>query len=196
MPSFDPQTALLVVDIQNDFAHPDGSLYVAGADAVIQYVNRAIEAAASAGALIVYTQDWHPAHTPHFERDGGIWPVHCVADSWGAQFHEVLRSDAGPVVRKGVDGQDGYSGFTTRDPLSGAQESTELEEILLEAGVERCVIVGLATDYCVRETAIDACRLGYEVLVPASGVAAVNLAPGDGDAAFEAMAEAGAVIGR
>ena len=194
MPSFDPQTALIVVDIQNDFAHPDGSLFVAGAADVIANANAQIARANDAGALVVYTQDWHPADTPHFEKDGGLWPVHCVGDAWGAEFHEALTLDAGPVVRKGVDGNDGYSGFTTRDPQSGNQQATELEEILLEAGVERCVVLGLATDYCVKETVLDACRLGFEVLVPRSCVAAVNLADGDGDAALLAMAESGALI--
>ena len=116
MPAFNPRTALIVVDIQNDFAHPDGSLYVNGAAAVVTFANAAISEATESGALVVYTQDWHPEHTPHFERDGGIWPIHCVGDTWGAEFHEDLIIDAGPVVRKGVDGNDGYSGFTARDP--------------------------------------------------------------------------------
>ncbi len=196
MPQFDSSTALIVVDVQNDFAHPDGSLYVAGAAEVVANANRAIARATGAGALVVYTQDWHPGHTPHFEQDGGIWPVHCVADTWGARFHDDLTTAAGPTVRKGVDGNDGYSGFTTRDPRSGAQQPTDLEDILLDAGVERCVVVGLATDYCVRETVLDACRLGYEVLVPTDAVAAVNLLPGDGEAALAAMTDAGALVDR
>ena len=194
MPAYDSQTALIVVDVQNDFAHPDGSLAVSGAFGVITYANRAIADASRAGALVVYTQDWHPHHTPHFEQDGGIWPVHCVGDTWGAEFHAGLTRVAGPTLRKGVDGNDGYSAFNTRDPQSGAQQQTELEEILLEAGVERCVVVGLATDYCVKETVLDACRLGFEVLVPREGVAAVNLEDGDGDDALAAMAESGALI--
>ncbi|MDE2708292.1 MAG: isochorismatase family protein [Chloroflexi bacterium] len=194
MPAYDPQTALIVVDIQNDFAHPDGSLYVRGAEQVVVNANRAIAEATDAGALVVYTQDWHPADTPHFEKDGGIWPVHCVGDTWGAQFHDELISDAGPVVRKGVDGNDGYSGFTTRDPQSGDERATDLEDTLLKAEIERCVVVGLATDYCVKETVLDACRQGFEVLVPTNSVAAVNLQPADGDAALTAMSEAGAVI--
>lgn len=194
MPAYDPQTALIVVDVQNDFAHSDGSLFVVGAEQVVSTVNRAIAEATDAGAPVIYTQDWHPASTPHFEKDGGIWPVHCVADTWGAQFHDDLTLDAGPTVRKGVEGNDGYSGFTTRNPQSGTQQQTELEDILLEAGVERCVIVGLATDYCVKETVLDACRLGFEALVPRSCVAAVDLQDGDGDAALTAMAESGALI--
>lgn len=194
MPAYDSQTALIVVDVQNDFAHPDGSLFVHGASSVVAQANDQIVRATESGALVVYTQDWHPPDTPHFEKDGGIWPVHCVRDTWGAQFHADLTTDAGPVVAKGVDGNDGYSGFTTRDPQSGDQHPTALEDILLEAEIERCVVVGLATDYCVKETVLDACRLGFEVLVPRTGVAAVNLEPGDGDAALTAMAESGALI--
>ena len=196
MPAYDSRTALIVVDVQNDFADPDGSLSVRGADTVIAACNREIAAALSAGATIVYTQDWHPQHTPHFEPDGGIWPVHCVADSWGAQLHPGLRSDAGLVVRKGVDGEDGYSGFSRRDPLSGEPSSTELESLLRERGLTHIVVAGLATDYCVRSTAADAVDLGFAVSVVADTVAAVNLEPGDGDAALTALAAAGVAIER
>lgn len=196
MPTFDPSTALIVVDIQNDFAHPDGSLYVNGAARVVTSANSAIDAASSAGALVIYTQDWHPPATPHFEKDGGIWPVHCVANTWGAEFHDDLMTVPGPVVRKGAEGNDGYSGFTTRDPVTGTAEPTDLEDMLLQAGVEQCVVVGLATDYCVKETVLDACQLGFEVLVPLDAVAAVNLSPRDGAEAIDAMVVAGAVIER
>ena len=194
MPAYDPQTALIVVDVQNDFAHADGSLFVGGAERVIANVNAEIAHASATGGVIVYTQDWHPATTPHFEKDGGLWPVHCVADSWGARFHDDLVRGGGAVVRKGADGNDGYSGFTTRDPRSGAEHSTELEDILREHGVERCVVVGLATDYCVKETVLDARRLGFDVLVPTAAMAAVDLHAGDGAAALAAMADAGALI--
>ena len=194
MPTFDPQTALIVVDIQNDFAHPDGSLYVSGAAGVIKHANIAIAEASEVGALVVYTQDWHPEHTPHFATDGGLWPVHCVADTWGAQFHDDLIIDAEEIVRKGVDGSDGYSGFTTRDPQTGDQTPTTLESLLGSAGIERCVVLGLATDYCVKETAADAQRLGFAVVVPAAGVAAVNVQPDDGKTALSELAELGVNI--
>ncbi|MYH40956.1 MAG: isochorismatase family protein, partial [Chloroflexi bacterium] len=110
---YDARTALVVVDVQNDFAHPEGSLYVAGAEEAIAAANREIERAQGAGALVAYTQDWHPEHTPHFARDGGIWPVHCVAGSWGSRLHDDLLADpSAPRVRKGIGGEDGYSGFT------------------------------------------------------------------------------------
>ncbi len=194
MLQFDSHTALIVVDIQNDFAHPNGSLRVPHADRVIAQANAAITDASVHGALVAYTQDWHPEHTPHFERDGGIWPVHCVGDSWGAAWHSDLTVGAGPVVRKGVDGDDGYSGFTTRDPQSGHTTATALEQILREAGVTRCIVVGLASDYCVKETALDAHRLGFDVVVPTEHVAAVDVQPGDGQRALDDLAARGILI--
>jgi nicotinamidase/pyrazinamidase len=191
--AFDPTTALIVVDVQNDFALPNGSLYVAGGESIIPFVNDVIADAEEGGALIVYTQDWHPPSTPHFQKDGGIWPVHCVADTWGADFHSGLDV-VGPTVRKGTGGEDGYSGFTVRDPDSGAKESTGLEQLLRQQGVTRVVVVGLATDYCVKETVLDACSAGFEVIVLADGIRPVNLESGDGARAVAAMVEAGAGI--
>ncbi len=193
MVAYDERTALIVVDVQNDFADPKGSLYVPGGEQVVPVVNREIERARNAGALVVYTQDWHPASTPHFQKDGGIWPVHCVQESWGAQFHPDLRVD-GPVVRKGIGGEDGYSGFSVRDPKSGETSQTGLERLLRERGIEKVVIVGLATDYCVKETAIDAARLGFQTTVLREGIRAVNLQPGDEERALEAMRTAGVNI--
>ncbi len=190
MISYDPATALIVVDVQNDFADPGGSLYVRGGEDVIDVVNAEIERARAAGAPVFYTQDWHPASTPHFAKDGGTWPVHCVAGSWGAEFHPRLVV-AGEVVRKGTGGEDGYSGFTQRDPTSGEEEPTGLEALLRDAQVQRVVVVGLATDYCVRATALDAVRLGFDTTVLRDAVAAVDLEPGDGDRALEEIAEAG-----
>jgi nicotinamidase/pyrazinamidase len=193
MPQYDSDTALLVVDLQNDFADPKGSLYVRGGDEVVPLANREIGRAAAAGAKVVYTQDWHPETTPHFAKDGGIWPVHCVRDTWGAQFHPELHVE-GPVVRKGSGGEDGYSGFSMRHPISGEATPTELEAVLRRGGVSRLVICGLATDYCVKETAIDGLAKGFEVHVLPEAVRAVELEPGDGERAIEAARRAGAVI--
>src|SRR5207247_4101000 len=132
------------------------------------------------GAHVAYTQDWHPQHTPHFAQDGGIWPVHCVQDTWGASLHPDLTVD-GPVVRKGSNGEDGYSGFTMRDPVTGRTAPTQLEGLLRDHRIERVVIGGLATDYCVKATALDAIRLGYDTTVLADAIAAVDLEPGDGE---------------
>ena len=136
---FESNATLIVVDMQNDFAHPDGSLYVTGADSVIAEVNAQIVRSLASGARVVYTRDWHPESTPHFEKDGGIWPVHCVADSWGAAFHDRLLV-AGPEVRKGANGEDGYSGFTMRDPESGDETATGLRELLGDVGAVMVVV--------------------------------------------------------
>jgi nicotinamidase/pyrazinamidase len=188
--SYDRRTALLVVDLQNDFVDPRGSLCVQGASEVIERANAHVRLAKAAGAMIGYTQDWHPTHTPHFAQDGGIWPVHCVADSWGAQFVPSLIVD-GVVFRKGTGGEDGYSGFSVRDVDTGETRSTELGEALERSGVRRLVICGVATDYCVKETALDAVRLGYEVFVLTDAIRAVNRHPGDGDRALLAMQSVG-----
>lgn len=192
---YDPKTALVIVDVQNDFADPAGSLYVRGGETIIDAINAEIERASAAGALLVYTQDWHPSSTPHFEKDGGIWPVHCVADTWGAAFHPRLnvREDA-IFIRKGSGGEDGYSAFSVRDPATGETAPTQLEAALRERGIERIVIAGLATDYCVKETALDGRRLGFGVTILRDAVRAVDLQPGDGDRALEAVRAAGADI--
>jgi nicotinamidase/pyrazinamidase len=189
----DDRTALLVVDVQNDFADPSGSLYVRDGEHVVPVANRQIADATEAGAYVVYSQDWHPASTPHFATEGGTWPVHCVMGTWGAMFHPDLRV-VGDVVHKGDQGADGYSAFSERDPSSGETAPTILQRLLVERGVERLVICGLAADYCVVETVLDARRLGYPVEVLADGIRAVDLEPGDGDRAIERMREAGATV--
>ena len=193
MADYDAATALIVVDVQNDFADPAGSLSVGRAGRILPRINDEVAAAREAGATVVYTQDWHPESTPHFAKDGGIWPVHCVADTWGAELHPDLVVD-GEIIRKGSNGEDGYSGFTMRDPVSGAATPTPLEGMLRERDVSRVVICGLATDYCVNATALDARRLGFETQVLMNAVAAVNLRPGDDQKALTAMADAGAEL--
>ncbi len=194
---YDEKTALVVVDMQNDFADPAGSLSVAGGGQVVEAVNRELRRAREAGALVVFSRDWHPPSTPHFEKDGGIWPVHCVRDTWGAEFVDGLDVgdlDDVEIVSKGTGGEDGYSVFSVRDPRSGATSDTVLEELLRARGVERVVVVGLATDYCVKETVLDGRRRGFAVEVVREGVRPVDRAPGDGDRALEAMARAGAAV--
>ena len=195
MQRYRPGTALIVVDVQNDFADPGGRLSVAGGAGIVPVVNREIAAARDDGAIVVATQDWHPEHTPHFVTDGGIWPVHCVAGTWGAGLHPdlALPGDT-PRVRKGANGEDGYSGFTMRDPVSGETIATGLEALLRDAGIERVVVVGLATDYCVKATALDAAGLGFETAVLTDAIAAVDLKPGDGDRAIAEMRGAGIEI--
>ena len=195
MSRYDARTALVVVDLQNDFADPAGRLAVTRGDAIVPAVNDAVRDALDAGALVVATQDWHPETTPHFAKDGGVWPVHCVAGTWGAELHPSFEAPIDlPRVRKGTNGEDGYSGFTMRDPESGAELPTELEGLLRERSIERVVLCGLATDYCVMATALDAVRLGFSVTVLGEAIAAVNIGPEDGDRALAQMAEAGVRI--
>jgi nicotinamidase/pyrazinamidase len=193
MLSYDASTALIVVDVQNDFADPEGNLYVPGGEAVIPVVNDEIERARAEGGTVMYTQDWHPETTPHFAKDGGIWPEHCVMGTWGARFHPDLDV-VGEVVRKGSGGEDGYSGFSVKDPMSGDVEATALEELLRERGVERVVVVGLATDYCVKETALDALTRGFDTSVLRKATRAVDMQDGDGERALEQVQRSGGRI--
>jgi nicotinamidase/pyrazinamidase len=193
VPDYHPGVALLVVDVQNDFADPAGGLSVRGGDAIVTAVNEQIARAIAGDALVVYTQDWHPASTRHFAKDGGIWPVHCVAGTWGAELHPALAV-AGPRVRKGTNGEDGYSGFSMRDPVTGETVPTELEALLRDRGAGEVIVVGLATDYCVKATALDAVRLGFPTTVLDDAIAAVDLEEGDGDRALDELRAAGAVI--
>jgi nicotinamidase/pyrazinamidase len=189
-PVYDEHTALLVVDVQNDFADPKGTLSVQGADEVVDVANRESARARAAGALVVYTRDWHPEQTPHFEPYGGVWPVHCVRDTWGAQFHPRLEVE-GELIHKATGPEDGYSAFSVQHLPSGEVRGTGLEKLLREHGVHRLVIVGIATDYCVRESGFDAVRLGFETEVLREGVRAVDLEPGDGERAIADLVGAG-----
>jgi nicotinamidase/pyrazinamidase len=193
MITYDGETALIVVDVQNDFADPAGGLSVADGDAVVPVINKEIARAQEAGARVVYTADWHPESTPHFAKDGGIWPVHCVAGTWGAEFHPDLVVD-GPVVRKGTNGEDGYSGFTMKDPESDETMPTELAQLLRDWEVTRVVVTGLATDYCVKATALDGITEGFTVELITDAVRSVDLVEGDGAAALEEVEAAGGTL--
>ncbi len=199
-PRYDARTALLVVDMQNDFADPRGALYVRGGEEVLPVANAEIARARAAGALVVYTQDWHPPSTPHFAKDGGTWPVHCVRDTWGAELHPALdagdgRGEGGvtlrKVVRTGTGNEDGYSGFEVSAEGTGG---SGLEQLLRGHGIERLVVLGLATDYCVRATVLDARSLGFPTTVLRDGVRAVDLAAGDGERALAELRSAGATV--
>lgn len=195
MAEYDARTALIVVDMQNDFADPGGHLYVREGEQIVPIVNKEIARAREAGALVVYTQDWHPESTPHFEKDGGVWPVHCVQGTWGAELHPDLAPlDGAELLQKGTGGEDGYSGFTVRDPESGETEATALERLLRDRGIERVVIVGLAADVCVKETALDAVRTGFETVVLRDATRGVDLQEGDTERAFEELQSAGAHV--
>lgn len=192
---YNATTALIVVDVQNDFAEPSGSLYVPGGEQVVPFINQQIAAAVDSGAVVVYTQDWHPEETPHFQQFGGIWPVHCVAGTRGAEFYGTLVVVEGAIhIRKGTGGEDGYSGFTVRDPETGEESSTGLRDRLSEAGVERVAVLGLALDYCVKETALDAAGFGLMTSLLSDGTLPVNLSHGDGARAVAAMLQAGVEV--
>ncbi len=167
MAELTPATALIVVDMQNDFGHPDGSLFVACSDHIVGAINDQIERTATAGGTVVLTQDWHPASTPHFIDDGGVWPTHCVAGTWGAALVDGLDPNhrTSAVVRKGTNGEDGYSAFSMREPGGHIDIPTGLAGLLHERGIDRVVVVGLATDVCVAATAVSAAAAGFETTV-------------------------------
>jgi nicotinamidase/pyrazinamidase len=195
--------ALLLVDVQLDFM-PGGALAVADGDAIVPVaaaLQRRFE-------LVVATQDWHPADHGSFAINhpgtrpgdvvelGGLrqvlWPAHCVQGSPGAELHAGLdRAHLHEVVRKGQDpGIDSYSGFFD----NGGRRATGLDALLRRRGVDELTVLGLATDYCVQFTVLDGCRLGYRVRVVADGCRAVELQPGDGARALDAMRAAGASV--
>lgn len=180
--------ALLIIDVQNDFC-PGGALPVADGDQVVAPLNRAIELFAAHSLPIFASRDWHPADSTHFQQQGGPWPAHCVQGSAGAAFHRELRlPETAIILSKGVEPQaDGYSVF---EGISW--NGQPFAELLAGFGVEHLVVGGLATDYCVRATVLDALQRGLAVTVLIDGVAGVNLRPGDSQRALEEMEEAGA----
>jgi nicotinamidase-related amidase len=175
--------ALLIVDFQNDFT-PGGALGVDGGDEIAGRLN---ELAGDARfEVVVATRDWHPADHGSFKEQGGIWPVHCVAGTEGAELHAGLdRSRVDVVVDKGQDvAADGYSGF----------EATLLEELLRARGVDNVTIGGIATDYCVKNTALDALGLGFGVTVDRAAVRGVEVSEGDSDRALDEIRAAGGSV--
>ena len=177
--------ALIVVDVQNDFC-PGGSLAVAHGDEVIAPLNELVKKFLERGEPVYKTRDWHPAKTKHFQMYGGTWPTHCVQGTPGAEFQAGLVDDPRiTIISKGTDeGADGYSGF----------DGTNLAQLLREKGVAEVWVGGLATDYCVKHTVLDARREGFEVKALADAMRAVNLNPNDGADAIEEMKAAGAEI--
>jgi nicotinamidase/pyrazinamidase len=175
--------ALVIVDFQNDFT-PGGALGVEGGDQIAERVNEL--AADDRFDLVVATRDWHPPDHGSFTERGGVWPVHCLQDSEGAELFPGLdTAHVDVVIDKGQDpGTEGYSGF----------DGTDLEELLNARGIDAITVVGLATDYCVKHTTLDARELGFDVVVDSAGVRAVNVQPGDGERALDEMRAAGATV--
>ncbi len=175
--------ALIIVDFQNDFT-PGGALAVCNGDQIADRVNEL--AADPRFDLVVATRDWHPPDHGSFAEQGGPWPVHCVQDTEGAQLHPALQQqNVDIVIDKGTDPDtEGYSGF----------DGTTLGELLKERGIDRVTVVGLATDYCVKNTALDALLQGLDVTVESDAVRGVDVNEGDSERALEELRGAGATV--
>ena len=188
-PEFHAGDALLVVDPQNDFC-PGGSLAVAQGDQIMPILSRWAAAAAEAGSSVFVSRDWHPPKTTHFKEYGGIWPPHCLMGTHGAEVHATLNLPGDiTIVSKGMgEAEDAYSAFQARD-----EHGTLLAELLKRDGVQHLYIGGLATDYCVRSSALDALSSGFGVTLIADAMRAVNLQPTDGQQALQEMHRAGAI---
>ena len=173
--------ALLIIDFQNDFTS-GGALEVPGGDEIAEPVKRL----AGEFEHVFATRDWHPPDHASFATEGGPWPVHCVQGTHGAELHPAMRDvEVEAIVDVGVERDDeGYSGF----------EKSKLADLLHAAGVDEVAVVGLATDYCVRASAIDACREGFDTTVVTDAIRAVEVNPGDGERALEDMKRAGAKL--
>ena len=179
-----PKRALIVVDVQNDFC-PGGTLAVPHGDEVVAPLNRAIDEFLARGEPVYKSRDWHPPTTKHFADYGGVWPVHCVQNTKGAEFHPALRDDPRiTVISKGLGDTDCYSAF----------DETDLLDQLRRENVEEVVVGGLATDYCVKSTVLEALENGFKVKALRSAMRAVDVQPGDGERAIEEMRNAGAEI--
>lgn len=186
---FSPTTALLLVDVQNDFC-AGGRLAVPDGDEVVPTCNAAAAQAAIAGGPVFASRDWHPATSPHFVAHGGAWPVHCVQHTAGAALHPMLQLPSSTrIVTKGDSPEDphGYDAFDGH-----LDDGTSLADALRARGVTGVVVAGLATDYCVKNSVLGARRAGFDVTVLLDGIRGVNLAPRDSAIALEAMADAGA----
>jgi nicotinamidase/pyrazinamidase len=181
---------LIIVDVQNDFC-PGGALAVTDGDQVVSVLNRLIPEFERAGLPVIATRDWHPQRTRHFNTHGGIWPPHCVQGTQGAEFHAdlALGKDAVIVSKGTAENADSYSGFDGVDA-----RGIGLADLLRGRVVERLVVGGLATDYCVKQTALDGLQKGFRVVVLEDAVRGVNLNLNDARQALDEMKRAGAVI--
>ena len=185
-----PRSALLIVDVQNDFC-PGGALPVPQGDRVVPALNRRIEEALARGVPIYATRDWHPPNTSHFEAFGGEWPVHCVQDTSGARFHPELHLPSSAIVVTKGERPDhpGYSAFDGRTP-----DGTPLAADLERRRVTHLLVGGLATDYCVKHSVLDARAAGLTVTVLADAIAGVDRRAGDSEQAIADMRAAGATL--
>jgi nicotinamidase/pyrazinamidase len=183
--------ALLIVDVQNDFC-AGGALAVPDGDAVVLLINRAAREVAALGGLVFASRDWHPRQTRHFVTHGGPWPVHCVSGTAGAQFHPGLDLPEGTmIVTKGDNAEDhGYSAFDGH-----LADGRGFRETLADLSVTRLFVAGLATDYCVRHSALDGRQAGLDVVLLVDAVRGVDVHAGDSQKAIREMADAGVRLG-
>jgi nicotinamidase/pyrazinamidase len=170
--------------VQNDFC-PGGALPVPEGDKVVPVLNSYIELFRAAGAPIFFTRDWHPKDHVSFKTQGGVWPPHCIQNTWGAEFHPALKVGKGDfIISKGFERSvEAYSGF----------EGTDLDELLKRLKIKELFVGGLATDYCVKHTVLDGLRRGYRVYLLEDAVRGVDVNEGDSIRAIEEMVKAGAV---
>jgi nicotinamidase/pyrazinamidase len=175
--------ALIIVDVQNDFC-PGGALPVPDGDQVIPALHDYIKIFKKADTKIFATRDWHPPNHISFKAQGGPWPPHCIQDTEGARFHSDLKLPRGTtIVSKAVDPhKEAYSGF----------DGTELEKTLQKEGITRVFVGGLATDYCVKNTVLDAGELGFETVLLLDAVRGINATPDDAEKAIDKMVNHGA----
>ena len=179
--------ALLVVDVQNDFC-PGGALAVPEGDKVVPILNRYIQAFQTVHLPVFASRDWHPSVTKHFKAYGGPWPPHCVQGTKGAEFHPALTLEGTTILSKGMDPEkDSYSAFH-----GYTSDGTDFSTLLKRSGIRRLFVGGLATDYCVKHSVLDAMREGLEVTLLKDAVRGVELHPGDSEKALREMTEAGA----
>jgi len=177
------EDALIIVDVQKDFCS-GGALPVPEGEKVVPVLNRYIEKFSKAGALIVATRDWHPPNHVSFKSHGGAWPPHCIQGTPGAEFHPDLNLPAKVKIISKASSPDkeAYSGF----------DGTDLEEKLRNAGIRRVFVGGLATDYCVKSTVLDALKLGFETILLLDAIRGVDVKPGDSEKAINEMLRKGA----
>lgn len=179
------KTAVFLIDVQRDFCG-GGALAVPDGDAVVPVCNKLLDLAGIYGYPVLASRDWHPENHCSFKENGGIWPAHCVAGQTGAEFHKDLKLPVDTVIiNKGTNANaEAYSAF----------DGTAAADMLHEAAVERLMMCGLATDYCVKASVLDALKAGFEVVLIPEGCRAVNVNPGDDEKAFAEMEAAGATL--
>jgi len=180
--------ALLIADVQNDFC-PGGALAVKEGDRIIPVVNKYIQTFSKKKLPVFITRDWHPEETKHFKQFGGVWPKHCVQGTKGAEFHPDLKLPKEAIIlSKGMDPQkDSYSAFQAVD-----SNGTWLLNLLKIFGVKELYIGGLATDYCVRWSALDALKFGFKANILTDAIKGVNLNKDDSESAIKEIVKAGA----